>query len=390
MFGILLSIASYFIGTILASSIFQLQYDIYGNFNSHSAYITSSITASKYDELKVKYSDVKISGFRYSSYYLTSKTDNIDTYTNWYMNLIGVEHDFYNYAIPSITHGDCIEQPELVLGRAFNSDDYLLNRKVIIMHYSIAKLYFPYSNPLGENIKMNNTSYQIVGLLKDTADVKRTIERMNPRVFDKTIKTNNGYTSAYIPNSYFGTITYYDRTILTFPDVDMESVYNMLIDNVYNNVDTGQLYIQKHILEDLQKDLKAVNNMILIAIMVMLILSGISLSTILSFSFKERIREIGIKKAIGATDSDILLQFFIEAILNGLLGGLSGMVVGLSIVLIIGPFFIGISYTTIFKQIHIQSFTVPLLLALLISVIFNFFPSILATRRNTIDAIRSE
>jgi ABC-type antimicrobial peptide transport system permease subunit len=397
LLGILLSVISYFVGTILVNAVYGLQTDTYSNFNPHSAYLTEQITVAKLGELKVKYRNSKIQSFVYlpakaiSYANVAGEHDElVPYYSNFFVQFIGVEKEFASYSIPSVATGNCIEQPSLLLGRNFSEEDFIFQRKVVVLHYTYAKEIFGDVNPLGQDFLVEGMGqYKVIGLLTDTADVRRDVKRANRRALDSLSQNNNTTLPIYIPNTSIGSYTNITRTIFTFGEVDMKSVYKVLNADLFNNRG-GNLFTLDRILDDLQEEIENVNRTILGLMMIMLLISGISLSTILSFSFKERIAEIGLKKALGAKDEDILNQFFLESFINGVIGGVVGLLAGVVIVLIVGPIFLELTYKGVLRAITFEQILVPMLLSILISILFSLIPSVFAVKKNIVEALRGE
>lgn len=113
-----------------------------------------------------------------------------------------------------------------------------------------------------------------------------------------------------------------------------------------------------------------------------LVVGGIGIMNIMLVSVTERTREIGLRKAVGATPRDILLQFLTEAVVLSSLGGVIGIGVG-----VIGAFAVGRFFTT---SVPLWAVAVAFLASALVGVIFGVAPALRASRLNPIDALRYE
>ncbi len=123
--------------------------------------------------------------------------------------------------------------------------------------------------------------------------------------------------------------------------------------------------------------------MVLVAIAaISLIVGGIGIMNIMYVTVTERIKEIGIRRAIGARRSDILYQFLIESVLLSLFGGLLALALAYIIVALIQKFFPA--------YINLASITLALGVSSAIGVIFGVFPAKKAADLSPIDAIRYE
>ncbi len=117
---------------------------------------------------------------------------------------------------------------------------------------------------------------------------------------------------------------------------------------------------------------------------VALLVGGIGIMNIMLVSVTERTREIGIRKAIGAKKSEILLQFLTESIIISLLGGLIGIIVGILV----------FSIVSVFAKLP---FSVPIWIILLgfifssiVGIFFGFYPAKVASELNPVEALRYE
>ena len=115
-----------------------------------------------------------------------------------------------------------------------------------------------------------------------------------------------------------------------------------------------------------------------------LLVGGIGIMNIMLVSVTERTREIGIRLAIGAMQSEVLLQFLIEAIVLSTWGGIIGIILGLGV---------GYGVVQIFELpyiINTQIILISFIFSTLIGVVFGYFPARKAARLNPIDALRYE
>jgi putative ABC transport system permease protein len=115
-----------------------------------------------------------------------------------------------------------------------------------------------------------------------------------------------------------------------------------------------------------------------------LVVGGIGIMNIMLVSVRERTREIGIRKAIGAKSRDILFQFLIEALVLSVLGGLIGIVVGLGATAVIGAL---AGWGFVFSPLTL---VVALAFSLAVGVIFGVWPARQAARLDPIAALRYE
>ena len=128
--------------------------------------------------------------------------------------------------------------------------------------------------------------------------------------------------------------------------------------------------------------LTIVSGMLTLVAGVSLIVGGIGVMNILLVSVAERTREIGIRKAVGASSMNILMQFLLEALILSLSGGTLGLILGYVVAFLI-------SVVTPFAPfISVQILVVTLSASVLIGILFGIYPAIKAARKNPIDSLR--
>jgi putative ABC transport system permease protein len=115
-----------------------------------------------------------------------------------------------------------------------------------------------------------------------------------------------------------------------------------------------------------------------------IVVGGIVIMNIMLMSVTERTREIGIRKALGASRSDIRRQFFAEALTLSLLGGVAGLAAGFSLALLVQ------AISPLPARVTTWSIGLALLLGVVVGVIFGVYPAHRASRLDPIEALRQE
>ncbi|MDR2266456.1 MAG: ABC transporter permease [Christensenellaceae bacterium] len=386
--GIILAIAVYLISGIYSEAIIKTQSDKYIEFDPHSLYISDNLYSTSVDRLKQSFPDAHVSAFQESPLYRIHTPDEKNNF-DVYGVLVGVSLDFERFPIPSLDALDCIKNSTLLYGRSFNNQDFSLNKKVAVINLSMAKLLFGDTNPLGQYVNFDEPSqYMIIGILSDSSDTLRMLERFNNDIAgieDMTVP----FMPFYVPLTSIGYKYPAGKTIVTFkPDVDMFDAYNAVLSLNYSY--KNYTYTADSVLTSLEDSVAESNQIINLLVLVMLLMSGMSLSIILIFSFKERLPEIGIKKAIGANDAFILFQFFIENAVLGIVGALFGIVLSFFIIIIATPLILHVPVSSILGVLTWNNVTIPILLSLSVSMAFGYFPSLWAVKQNIMSVLRYE
>jgi putative ABC transport system permease protein len=264
-------------------------------------------------------------------------------------------------------------------GRLLNQADINQSSKIVVLGSTLASDVYPSTSPIGQTIVIGNDTYTVVGVLakKDESAFS------NPNV--------NGY----IPyTSAMGTFSTSTFNTVTVQAVDENAVSAEKIDItntlLANHKITDAKLADFSVLTSADL-LSTVGNItgILTSLLagiaaISLVVGGIGIMNIMLVSVTERTREIGLRKAVGAKTSDILLQFIVEAVVLTLAGGILGIGLGYllgglaSKVLSITPV---VTPRAILLAVGVSS---------IIGLVFGIYPAAKAARLNPIDALRYE
>lgn len=259
------------------------------------------------------------------------------------------------------------------LGSFFTKSDVEKRAKKAILGPEIAKkLFGSKDNALGKKIRIKNETFTVTGVL-----VSKGGGALGGPNFDSIVYTP--YKSGLDPEKKFFTFYIQAKSQDAIPTLKQE--INRELSKRYKD-DEYQVIEQTEIL-GIVTSIFAILNTILIAIgSISLVVGGIGIMNIMYATVTERIKEIGIRRAIGATKKDILFQFLTQALILSVIGGLLGLLFAFAVVIVIQPFFpAGINLLSVIAALGISSF---------IGIFFGVFPARNAANLSPIDAIRYE
>jgi putative ABC transport system permease protein len=123
---------------------------------------------------------------------------------------------------------------------------------------------------------------------------------------------------------------------------------------------------------------------------VSLLVGGIGIMNIMLATVTERTREIGIRRALGAKQKDIITQFLVEAIVQTSIGGLCGVLAGLAFIFTVPPLYQLITSSPLPAKVHVPSIFISLGVSVFVGVVFGLYPAWRAARLDPIEALRHD
>lgn len=260
-------------------------------------------------------------------------------------------------------------------GRVISKIDLENNSKVCLLGNDMAETLFSLSNPVGQSIKIDGDNYTVIGVLTAVGS------SMGSNVDDMIIIP---FTTA----KYLGSDTSINDLYIKISDENKaDSTETLIEEYIESNLGITTDYFSVSSQDSMLDTMDNINNTLSLLLggiaSISLIVGGIGVMNVMLVSVTERTKEIGIRKALGAKRIDILMQFFIEALVLCILGGLVGIAVGLAGGTILGK----MGYTFI-PSIGIVS--VAFLSSVLIGTIFGIFPANKASKLNPIDALHTQ
>ncbi|RJP46593.1 MAG: FtsX-like permease family protein [Anaerolineaceae bacterium] len=305
----------------------------------------------------------------------SSETVKVGDVTLENVELLGTTTGF-----PSVRDMDIAE------GRYFSEKELERKSKVAVLGSTIAEELFGDENPIGQTITVGNTKLVVIGVFEEKGLVGNTD-------FDSRV---------YLPISVvfqkfiFNPFARFmgDNIRMVYVEVDpaanlddiITQIELLLIKRHEVTADTADFAIttQQDIIATQESTTAAFRSLLAWVAGVSLIVGGIGIMNIMLVSVTERTREIGIRQAVGATPSDIRIQFLTEALLLSIVGGLIGIFVGVG-----GSYIFGL-ISDMRTVIQASSILLAFGSAAIVGAFFGYYPANRAAQLDPIEALRYE
>lgn len=267
-------------------------------------------------------------------------------------------------------------------GRFFTDVDMKRSNQVVVLGADLATRLFGNINPVGQQLRIKNASFQIIGVLKGKgANLGVNYDEAALIPLITTANRIVGRTSPYGLE-----LTYIVTSAKNADSVDAAEfqITNLLRQrHKITGEDDFTIRTQKDALQTVGQISGALRTMLTAIAGISLFVGGIGIMNIMLVSVTERTQEIGLRKAIGATEQDILLQFIIEAVIVSAIGGLIGTVVG------VGGIFVVAALTPLEAGISPLAITMAVGISGGIGLFFGVIPARRAAKLDPIVALRS-
>ncbi len=410
--GLVLAVVILMLGMIVCETFLEAEQDYltpYRNANGVVLEADKNSSVYKYFKNKQEYNTgLEISdGIIYNIINLNNRMNEVSIYgraifVDENMNLSMTRKEAFSYDRYS---------SRLLKGRLINSEDIFQEKKVAVISEVLADILFENENPIGKEIQFpvfteeadiyNYERFEVVGVIaspdveKDNAkEIKKylTQDQDSPEMTAKMYEFN-----FYLPYSVKlinGTVEKNEKMTLVitsnkigYKDISSsileDSKTNINIEiNEINNADT--MYSRN------AENIKSTQNIILFAVLLIFVISGVSITNTMLFSVKERVNEIGIRKAIGAFNVDIVGQFVFEGFIYGVLSSIIGIFISVTAATYLYLFLNGIIFNVERLVISKEAVILAIAASILVGVLSSIIPAIYSSKIKVADALKFE
>jgi len=327
---------------------------------------SDSVTRFTFEDLQALQ---KLDSVKFVVPYVSGRAQIVYKNRNWNTTITGATKDYQSVrnAIPDS-------------GRFFTDMETNTRAKVAVLGKTVADELFNGNNPLGAQIRINRINFTVIGVLpeKGTSGFRNQDDQI---VIPVTTAMYRLLGKDYISNFDIQTVDSDSLELVQQEIIPIIAKLHRLDDQQTESVEVRNM-------ADLQKATSDIVNTFAILLgsiaAVSLLVGGIGIMNIMLVLVMERTHEIGLRKALGAENRDILLQFLVESVLICTLGGLLGILLGYLVSTSISVFMGW--YTIVSTGAIIMAFS----FSILIGLVFGIWPAMRAARLMPIEALRWE
>jgi len=289
---------------------------------------------------------------------------------NWTTSVAGVNANFQDVNNWTMTSG------------RFFSDKNVQNReRVAVVGQTVVKNLFTDEDPVGKEIRVKNIPFRVIGVLKSKGNGTMGNDQDDTVLIPYTTSMERVEGIDYLRRVY---VVAKDDGGIDRLQADIENLLRVRHNIKDTNLDDFNIQNMKSIMETVAQTTGTFTLFLGAVAAISLVVGGIGIMNIMLVSVTERTREIGVRKALGATYSVIVTQFLIEAVVISLIGGFIGIAFGIGASKVIGMVS-GMS-TIVSVPTIIMSFA----FSMAIGLIFGIYPARKAAKLNPIDALHYE
>lgn len=413
--GIFIAVFLFSAGIIITTSYYAGNLKVIDEMSENTAIVTTNLSSPKLKSELSFANDttcINISTLAEQKSILSARISD-DQYLTVMSHIHGVSN--INHIMPIITNdGQLIPvEAKLLKGRLITQADINFNKKVALIDEFTEELLFPGSDGIGKYIELGVgfggtivasgdedtpvVRLEIIGVLQNSYSANIT-----KLLLKQDISKNTGNifidVSLYCPIS---TLNYAfsnnDKNNSYFFQFDNTSKYDdfvekaVILSQIKNKIgESLSVTTKEMLLSSLEHDLSSTKTVLNLISLLLCLISGISIMSITFFSVKERIPEIGIRKAFGASKTDIAFQFVFEMIIIGFIASLLAVFLSVISCKLLENYLTESLYMPFSTQISFDILVLPLLVGILESVVCSILPSLYAAKIKVTDSLRFE
>jgi len=336
---------------------------------------------------------IKVTTLKYGDLEALRNNKNVPELLDVAGYVMGTEQSIYNGTslVTSFTGTTAsyinVENSEIAEGRFFSKDEESNMSRVAVVGKNIVKDLFENENPIGKTFRMKDQNLMVIGVFKEKGSGGFGTSSVDDSVFVPLLTAQR----LFMGIDYIAFIRAKAKSADLIPyaiaNVKMTLRERHGIDNPTE--DDFSVRDQAQAVEMIKKITNVLKYFLLSIGTISLIVGGVGIMNTMLIVVNQRIREVGLRKAVGAKNRDILLQFLIESSAISFFGGIVGIIMGIIVSFIAALIMQALQYAWPF-MISWQSIVVAALVSIGIGIAFGMYPARKASQVSPMEALRYE
>jgi len=277
---------------------------------------------------------------------------------------------------------------QVIEGRFFSEAEEKLAAPVCVLGAAARSSLFGSSSPIGQYLKANETWFRVVGVASPQLSSQTEVAGVPTQDLNNVVYVPLNTAVLRLEDSYSDVRDEIDGIYLNIRDgADMGTVAQVvraILDSSHHSAGDFSVIVPAELLAEQRRTERLFNAVMLAIASISLLVGGIGIMNIMLASILERTREIGVRRAVGARQSDIIRQFVVEATLISVMGGSFGIVFGFIMSRLIALL---AGWSTI---VTATSILLAFLVSISVGLVFGIYPAVKAARLDPVEAIRYE
>ena len=312
----------------------------------------------------------KLDGVKAASPYTANSYVSIYQSKNWTTTVSGVSSNFQD-----------VNNWTMAEGRFISSKNVENRERVAVVGQTVVKNLFAGEDPVGKEIRVKNIPFRVIGVLNSKGNGTMGNDQDDTIFIPYTTAMERVEGVDYLRMVY---VVASDDNGIDRLQSDIENLLRVRHSIKDTNLDDFNIQNMKSIMETMEQTTGTLTLFLGAVAAISLVVGGIGIMNIMLVSVTERTREIGIRKALGATYFVIVTQFLIEAVVISLMGGLIGIALGIGASKLIG---LASGMSTV---ISVPTIVLSFAFSMAIGLVFGIYPARKAAKLNPIDALHYE
>ena len=309
----------------------------------------------------------KLDGVKAASPYTANSYVTIYQSKNWTTTVSGVSSNFQD-----------VNNWTMAEGRFISSKNVENRERVAVVGQTVVKNLFAGEDPVGKEIRVKNIPFRVIGVLNSKGNGTMGNDQDDTIFIPYTTAMERVEGVDYLRMIY---VVASDDNGIDRLQSDIENLLRVRHGIKDTNLDDFNIQNMKSIMETMEQTTGTLTLFLGAVAAISLVVGGIGIMNIMLVSVTERTREIGIRKALGATYFVIVTQFLIEAVVISLMGGLIGIALGIGASKLIG---LASGMSTV---ISVPTIVLSFAFSMAIGLVFGIYPARKAAKLNPIDAL---